>query len=193
MTIATVTSSTAVLSVLNPPVLSAVVSSLTHGSAGTFPIPVAWTATSSAPAKPYPVECRSASTRNLVLTFDKTIGSAQAALGSGTATVGTPVCSGSQVTVPLTGVANAQTLVISLSNIAAADGSVLPAATVALRVLKGDVNGDGTVNISDINRVRASSGSSVTSSNFQFDINADGSINISDINLVRASSGTTAP
>ena len=173
--------------------LSGAASSLAHGSAGTFSLPVSWTATSSVPATPYPVECRSASARSLVLTFDKTISSAQASLGSGTATVGTPVCSGSQVTVPLTGVANAQTVVVSLANITGADGSVLPAATVGLRFLKGDVNGDGTVNISDINRTRAVSGALVGSSNFQFDINADGSINISDINLVRASSGTAAP
>ena len=58
------------------------------------------------------------------------------------------------------------------------------AVTVVKSGLKGDVNGDGSVNIADINEVI----DMILSGNFNAvgDINGDGSVNIGDINALIA-------
>ena len=52
--------------------------------------------------------------------------------------------------------------------------------------LQGDVNGDGVVNISDINSVIAAILSGGGASDARYDVNGDGTVNISDINVIIA-------
>jgi hypothetical protein len=91
--------------------------------------------------------------------------------------------SGAQVTVNLTGVANAQTIVLTL-------GTNAGSAMVSIGVLLGDTTGNGSVTSTDIGQTKAGSGQAVTGSNFRLDVTASGgTINSSDIGLVKSNSG----
>ena len=53
--------------------------------------------------------------------------------------------------------------------------------------LKGDINGDGSVNISDVNKVNLHTKGRLTLTGYEFtcaDINGDGRVNISDVNRI---------
>ena len=68
----------------------------------------------------------------------------------------------------------------------------MPAASVSIQLLLGDVNGNGSVNASDIGQVKAHVGAPVGASNFRSDITANGSINGSDVGAVKAAAGGSA-
>ena len=99
--------------------------------------------------------------------------------------------SGSQVTVDLTGVSNAQTITVTLNNVS--DGTHMGNVPVSMGVLLGDTSGSGSVNSSDISQTKSQSGQPVGSGNFRTDVNVDGSINSSDIAVVKAQSGMALP
>jgi hypothetical protein len=178
----------------SPPPLSAV-SRKVHGAAGIFDINLPFT---GAPG----IECRSGGASKdyqVVVTFANTVtvnGAVQAEVTSGTGTVGTSGVSnggavtvnGSTVTVPLTNVANAQTITITLFDVhqGASAGDV----AVQMSVLIGDTTGNGVVNSSDVSETKAMSGAAVAS---RIDVVVNGIINSSDISLVKSSSGTTLP
>lgn len=175
------------------PVPTAAVSRKAHGGAGNFNVPVSVVSGASPPAGSPPVEHRGGSAFSLVVTFDRDVVSGGAAVSAGTGTAGTPVFSGSTMTIPLSGVQNAQTLRVALSNIVANDGGVLGAAVVSMRVLAGDVNGDGTVNALDMGQSKLRSGQAVNATTFIYDANMDGAINVLDVGTIRNFSGTSAP
>ena len=60
---------------------------------------------------------------------------------------------GNVVTIPLTNVANAQTINVTLNNVNGATNMTIP-----MRLLIGDVNGDGFVNSGDALQTRSRSG-----------------------------------
>ena len=60
----------------------------------------------------------------------------------------------------LTGVANAQTIVIMLSDVS--DETMTSNVNVPMSVLLGDINGNGVVNASDVSQVKGQSGQAVT-------------------------------
>jgi Dockerin type I domain len=95
--------------------------------------------------------------------------------------------------VNLTGVANAQTITVTLSGVTDTNAQVLPDAAVSLGILVGDTNGNGAVSSSDISQTKAQSGAPVTAANFREDVGVNGSISSSDISLVKAQSGTSIP
>ncbi len=162
------------------PALASVVSRLTHGGAGTFDVNMPLTGTPG-------VEDRLSSTYNIVLTFTNgPITSGTATVSAGTGTAGSPTFSGNTMTVPLTGVGNAQTLTLTVNNV----NGLLPTASVNLSFLIGDTTADGTVNAGDIGQTKSQSGNAVTASNFREDVTVDGSINAGDIGLVKSESGT---
>ena len=159
-------------------------SRLTHGAAGTFDI--------SMPLTGMPgVEDRISSTYNAVFTFSGAVTSGTIMVVSGIATAGTPTFSGSTMTVPLTGVANAQNVSLQLSNING-DGN-LNDGVVPFSFLIGDTTADGSVNAGDIGQTKSQSGNAVSASNFREDVTVDGSINAGDIGLVKSKSGTGLP
>ena len=142
------------------------------------------------------IECRSISGgMQIVVTFDQAVVGGTAALTSGTGSIqGTPVFSGTTMTVALTGVTDAQSLVLSLSNIVNAGSESLASAAVPFRTLFGDVNGDGNLTATDVNLCRnaIANGGAVNLGNFRCDLNLDGSFSSSDVNLLRAAVATGA-
>jgi hypothetical protein len=152
------------------------------------------------------VECRDGGITHdfeMVVNFATTVsvtGSPQAQVISGTGTVGTGgianggavTVTGSEVSVPLTNVANAQVLTVRLNNVNA--GAASGAVTVSVGMLVGDVNGDTSathsVNSSDVSQVQFESGHPVGDGNFRADVTASGDINSSDVSEVQAQSGT---
>jgi glucose/arabinose dehydrogenase len=177
-----------------PPPLSAV-SRKVHDGAGTFDINLPLT---GAPG----IECRSAGATGdyqVVITFGNPVtvnGSVQADVTQGIGEVGTGGVpnggavnvNGAVVTVPLTNVANVQTIGITLFDVhqGASAGDV----TIQMKMLVGDTTGNGAVNSSDISETKALSGTAAASRN---DVTANGVINSSDISLVKSKSGTALP
>ena len=175
-----------------------VVSRKTHAGAGTFDIDLPLTGN-------HGIECRSGGAsgdHQLLLTFASPVsvsGTPQAEVTSGTGQVGTGGISnggavsviGAVVTIPLTNVSNAQTIVITLFGVT--DGTNTINLSVAMDALTGDTTGDGSVNSADIGQTKSQSGNGVSSSNFRQDVTVDGNINSADIGLVKSKSGTALP
>jgi len=97
------------------------------------------------------------------------------------------------MTINLTGVTNAQTITVSLTNLTDSFSQVLPSVALGASFLVGDTSGNGSVDSSDIGQTKAQSGNTVTASNFREDVNENGSINASDVSLVKSRSGTALP
>jgi hypothetical protein len=171
------------------PAPTSAVSRKTHGAAGDFDISLPMTGTPG-------IECRNGqgagTDHKMVVTFANPITVGSAAVTAGTGSVsGSPVVSGNTVTVNLTGVTNAQTIVVTLSSVN--DGTTTGNVVVPMSILSGDSTGNGSVNASDINQVKAQSGNTTTAGNFRTDLNVSGTINASDVSLVKSKSGTSLP
>jgi Right handed beta helix region len=175
-----------------------VASRKTHGTAGTFDVPLPLTGTSG-------IECRSGGATNdhqLILTFPTSVtinGAPQAQVTTGTGQVGSAGSSnggivsitGGIVTVPLTNVSNAQQIAVTLFGVS--DGVNTNDVVIPMDVLAGDTTANGSVNSSDIAQTQSQSGQPVTSSNFREDVTVNGSINSSDVAFVQSKSGTALP
>ena len=155
----------------------------THGAAGTFDIPLLFTGG---------VECRSGGATNdyqMIINFMNPVTVGRVSVTSGTGRVSSFSVSGPQVTVNLTGVANVQRITVTLFNVNDGTRNV----PVSMGVLVGDVNGNATVNVSDVSLTKAQVGQPVTGSNFREDVNANGSISVADVAQVKANVGTALP
>ena len=127
-------------------------------------------------------------TGNGTIKAQVTSGSGQ--VGSGGVANGNVITvSGTTVTVPLTNVANAQTITITLFSVN--DGTNAGDVYVPMKVLLGDTTNDGSVNSSDVSQTKSQSGAPVTGSNFREDTTVDGTINSSDVSQVKSKSGTS--
>jgi hypothetical protein len=158
------------------------VSRKTHGSAGTFDVNLPLTGTPG-------IECRSGQGPNLnnhlvVVTFPAAV----TALGAPTVSAGsaTATFSGNVVSVNLTGVPNAQTIVITLHGVTT--GGATGDVVIPMGVLLGDVNANRVLTNADVSLVKAqvASGGSVTASNFRNDVNANGVITNADVSVTKA-------
>jgi len=161
------------------------VSRKVHGGAGTFDVDL---------INGDGLECRSGGASNdhqVVITFANAVSVGGVTVSSGTATVQNFSANGAAVTVNLTGVANAQRLVLDLTNVN--DGTTIGDAFVAMNVLAGDTTGNSAVNSSDIAQTQSQSGQPVTAANFREDVTVNGQINSSDIAFVQSKSGTGLP
>jgi alpha-tubulin suppressor-like RCC1 family protein len=96
--------------------------------------------------------------------------------------------SGSQVTVNLTEVTNAQRITITLVGVN--DGASSNDVIVPMVVLAGDTNADSRVNVGDVNQTASRSGQLTSSTNFRCDVNLTGNINVGDRLFVQSKSGT---
>ena len=97
------------------------------------------------------------------------------------------------MTVPLSGVADIQTITLTLHGVTDASSQVLPDTSVSANMLIGDTTGDKTVNRSDVTQTKSQVGLPVTGSNFREDVKVNGAINASDVGQVRANLGHTIP
>jgi serine protease AprX len=168
--------------------LTGAVSRKTQGGAGTFDI--------NLPLSGEPgVECRSGGGNYTeVFTFDNNVLSGSAAVTGGTGSVsGSPVFSGHTMTVNLIGVIDIQKITVTLSGVTDEFSQVLPSTPVSMNVLIGDVNGNKTVNASDVGLVKSQVGQAVTGSNFREDVNADGSLTATDVALTKSHVGDGLP
>lgn len=178
-----------------PPAPTSAVSRKTHGAAGSFDVNLPLTGTPG-------IECRSGGTTNdhaMVLTFPTSVtvnGNPQAAVTLGTGTIGSEGMSnggmvfvnGNIVTVPLTNIANAQTINVTLFNVS--NGSTSGNVTTPMSVLAGDANGTGALNSSDIFYIKLRIGQTISGSNFRADLNTGGAINAADILVSKSYVGT---
>jgi len=176
------------------------VSRKTHGADEDFDIPLPLTGTAG-------IEPRSGGTTGdfqvvVTLTGAGPItvdGNPQAQVTAGSAIVGsggvsnggTVNLSGSTVTIPLTNVTNAQTIVVTLNNVN--DGTTTRSFSVPMSLLLADTNASGTVTTSDIGQTKAASGQPIGASSFRTDIDASGATNTTDLGIVKAQSGTQLP
>ena len=133
----------------------------------------------------------------LMLKFDDTLESVGgASVTSGTGSVASSNIDGSDAhkyVVNLTGVANAQTIVVTLTNLTDSAGNFSTAASVSMGVLLGDVNGSRRVDAADVSLVRQQTLQSITLSNFREDINASGRIDAADVSIARQQTLTSLP
>ena len=104
---------------------------------------------------------------------------------------GVVTINGANVTIPLTNVTNAQTVIVELA--AVDDGTGQRNVSIPCRFLLGDTTGNGSVNASDVSLTKSKSGQAVDSSNFRTDVTVNGSINASDVSSVKLKSGTALP
>ena len=158
-----------------------------HGGVGTFDIPLPLTGSAG-------VECRSGGATNdyqMIINFATTVTVESASVTSGTGSVSSFSVSGSQVTVNLTGVTNAQRITVTLMNVN--DGTHMGDVPVSMGVLVGDVNGNAVVNASDVSLTKSQVGQAVSGSNFREDVNANGTISATDVALVKSDVGTALP
>jgi hypothetical protein len=172
---------------------SGVVSRKTHGTAGNFDINLPL---SGSPG----IECRSGGangTYTLVFTFANTL----TGVGGASITAGTGSVSHSNIDsndahnyiVNLTGVTNAQTITVSLTNVTDSVGDFSSALSVPMGVLLGDVDASGRVDSTDVFQVRQQTLQNANSSNFRMDIDGSGRIDSTDVFIVRQKTLTALP
>src|ERR1700730_2889490 len=165
----------------------------THGSAGSFDVEL--------PLSGNPgIECRSGGLNGdymVVFTFADTLNSVTGAtvvsgIGS-VASNGIDPNDSHNYIVNLTGVANAQVITISLSNVSDSAGNFSSAVSVPMGILIGDVNGSRRVDAADVSSVRQQTLQPITSSNFREDINVSGRIDAADVSIARQQTLTALP
>src|SRR5438105_13032380 len=169
------------------PMASDAFSRKVHGGAGTFDIPLPLTGNVG-------VECRSGGATNdyqMIINFMTSVTVENAMVTSGTGSVSSFTVSGSQVTVNLTGVTDAQRITVTLFNVN--DGMHMGNVPVSMGVLIGDVNGNGSVNATDVALTKSQVGMPVGSGNFREDVNASGTISSTDVAIVKSDVGTSLP
>jgi hypothetical protein len=175
-------------SVGNPLVLNSVVSRLNHAT-GTFDINLP-------PSAPYGIECRRGNpvgSYKLVFTFSNNLANvASPSVAIGAAAVsgisGVDSSDAHNYNLILTNVADLQQLVVMLEGVTDTSGNKTNV-SVTMRVIVGDTTASGSVNSSDISRIKLSSGTPVSNTNFRNDLNLSGMINSSDLALAKTLSG----
>ena len=174
-----------------PNPLLSIVSRKQHGSVGSFDVALP----TSGPAGIEPRSGGANGAFTLIYTFNSAVGT----IGTATSTdanVNETVEAGpgpNQVTVNLTGVANAQNLEVILNGVQDSGGANLPAATARMGVLLGDTTASRSVNSTDVSETKSQSGQALTATNFRVDVTANGAINSTDVLQVKLKSGTALP
>jgi hypothetical protein len=150
------------------------------------------------PADSRAVECRSGGATNahtIVFRFVNTLTSVGGVTLSGTGTVSSSGIGSDarEYVVSLTGVANAQVITVTLTNVTDAAGNNSPAVTRSIGMLLGDVGGNGAVSASDVGQVKAQAGQAVSAANFRSDVVSNNAVNATDIGAVKSVAGTQLP
>jgi hypothetical protein len=180
------------------PAVSSAVSRKTHGGSGDFDIPLPLTGNVG-------VECRNGGGTNdytMVIIFGTSVNvtgnpQAQVTLGSGnigsggTSNGGAVTVAGSVVTIPLTNIANAQRINVTLRGVG--DGAGSGDVVIPMGILLGDTSGNGAVTSTDVTQTKAQSGQPVSAGNFRSDVSANGAISATDVTTVKLRSGTALP
>ncbi len=179
-----------------PLCVAAIVSRKTHGSAGTFNIPLP-----QPPFTPRGVECRTGNNNvsgehTMVFIFPNVLTAvANATVSSGTGTVSSRSIGTDphEYIVNLSGVTKVQYITVTLTGVQDNQGNTNASVSGTMGVLQGDTTSNGSVNSSDISQTKAQSGTVASSSNFRTDVTVNGLVNSSDISTVKSKSGTALP
>ena len=124
----------------------------------------------------------------IVVTFAAPVTVSQAQVTSGIGSVSSLSVAGPEVTIDLTGVADAQTIIVTLFGVNNAINVAVP-----MGVLLGDTTGNGRVNSSDVTQTKLNSGQPLTQANFREDVTVSGVINATDVTMVKSKSGSALP
>jgi hypothetical protein len=163
------------------------VSRKAHGGAGVFDIDL---------TNGNGIECRSGGPNGdytLVFTFANpltSVDSASVTTGTGNISTSGMGPNPNQYTVNLTGVAGAEYVTVSLTNVTDSAGNFSSLVSVPMGVLIGDTTADKFVDSADIGLTKSQSGKAVNGSNFRADLNGDGFIDSADIAFAKSKSGT---
>jgi hypothetical protein len=182
------------------PTVSSAVSRKMHGAAGTFDIDLPLTGTPG-------IECRTGGATNdytMAVTFTGNVtvtGMPQAEVILGAGCVGSGgVCnggmvtvSGAVVTVPLTNVADDQTINVRLNGVNGAADTPATDFTIPMSILIGDTSANGIVNATDVSQTKSRVGQPVDTTNFRSDVNTNGTLNATDVAIVKGKVGTSLP
>jgi hypothetical protein len=174
--------------------LLSITSQKTHGTAGTFGIDV--------PLNGSAIECRTAgalpagATGDYQLVFD--FANNVTSVGNVTVTgAGNPTASGSaqggNYVVNLSGITNAQKIVVTLTNVTDSAGNNLASLNVVMGVLIGDVNASKRTDAGDVTQVRNRTVSIPDATTFRFDVNNSGRIDAGDVTTTRNATVTVLP
>ena len=166
--------------VVAPPLSPSVVvaeSRRDHAASGPFDL-VLGTVTTNPTTEP-----RFGPVQSVVFTFDKPVTAGVAVVTEGTALAGASTFSGSQMTVPLTSVANAQYVTVAVSGVTSADGGTGGGGSIRLGFLAGDVDQNRVVSLGDLVLVNTQVAQQVTTANFLTDVNASGTLSFADKGL----------
>lgn len=171
-------------------VLQSAVSRKTHGVKGDFDVDLPLTGTPG-------VECRTGGANGdhtIIVTFNNGVVSGNASVTGGTGSVnGAPVFADNTMTISLTGVANAQTVTVTLNAVTDEFSQMLPDSTINASFLLADSGGNGVVNASDVSQTKSRVGQAVDATNFRSDANANGTLNASDVAQAKANVGSGLP
>ena len=100
---------------------------------------------------------------------------------------------GNVVTIPLTNVADQQTINVTLDGVNGAADEITANVVIPMSRLLGDTNGDRVVNSGDSTQTKNRAGQTTDATNFRSDVNVDGLVNSGDTTIVRGRSGTSLP
>jgi hypothetical protein len=95
--------------------------------------------------------------------------------------------------VTLTGVANAQTINVALSNVSDSANNFSFTVSAPMSILLGDVNALAGVTGGDVNDCKAQVGVDLSVANFRDDVNLTGFVSGSDVNAIKAQVGAALP
>lgn len=168
--------------------LFTVASRKTHNGAGSFDV--------NLPLNGSGIEPRSGGANGdytVVFHFANAVTTVNSVSLAGTGTVSSASVQGGDYVVNLTGVTNAQRLVVTLNGVTDSAGATAASVSATVGILIGDTNADRFVNSADIAQTKSQSGNPVGAGNFREDLTADGFINSGDIGLVKSKSGTALP
>ena len=159
-----------------------------HGAAGTFDLPLTLTPLTNPTTEP-----RQGATATVVMTFNKAITAATAAVTEGAALATSTTFSGNDVIVNIAGLADQQYSTVSLTNVTGADGSTGGTGVVRIGFLLGDVNQSRVVSVADLGLVNAQLSQPVTASNFLKDVNVTGTLTVGDKGITNANLTKSLP
>jgi len=174
--------------------LLSVVSSKVHGTAGTFDINLPLTGSPG-------IECRSGGVtgdHTIVFSFVNPLVSVGSASMSGNGMIdmsntGINPSNPHEYIVSLTGVANAQTITVTLAGITDTTGAFTSSLTAPMGVLLGDVNATRVVDGNDVSAVQSQTRQPVSGTNFRDDVNANGIIDGNDVSTTQGQTRTSLP
>jgi hypothetical protein len=167
-----------------------VVSRKVHGDSGTFDIDL---------TNGNGIECRSGGANGdytLVFTFANPLTSVDGAsvtTGTGNVSANGIGPNPNQYTIDLTGVADAEHVTVSLTNVTDSAGNFSSSIAASMGVLLGDVDATGRVDGNDVSAVQSHTRQAVDSTNFRYDVNTSGLIDGNDVSITQGKTRTSLP